>query len=297
MNFGDRAFEAVRDKDSCVVVGLDPVWERMPAHLRSDAEAPKAFTRFCCEIIEAVADVAGIVKPQIAFFERFGPTGLESFREVCRFAKSKGLLVIADVKRADIGSTSRAYADAYLGDGGFGEAVDAVTVNPYLGSDGLQPFFDVARERGKGVFVLVRTSNPGAGDIQDLTLSEDNRPVFEQVAKLVKEWAGDDRGEKGYSHVGAVVGATYPAQARAVREILPFHWLLVPGYGTQGATALDLKGLFDENGAGVLVNASRSIIYAWEREDLGASFSEKDFARAAQAAAAKMKDEINAVRR
>lgn len=325
-NFGDTAFEAVQAKGSCVVVGLDPVWERIPSHLcqrehgsqgSSHCERSEAISRFCCEIVEATEGVAAAVKPQIAFFERYGPAGLEAFGEVCRFAHSRGLLVIADVKRGDIGSTSKAYAEAYLGEGAFGQCVDAITVNPYLGKDALQPFFDLAEEHGKGVFVLVRTSNPGAADIQDAVVvsresrvqSLESRPhspkpraqspeprVFEHVASLVGQWAGEGQGEHGYSHIGAVVGATYPEQARKVREILPYHWLLVPGYGAQGATALDLKGLFDENKGGVLVNASRSIIYAWEREDLGEPFGEGHFERAARVAAEKMRDEINAVR-
>ena len=302
LDFGDRAFAAVESKGSCVVVGLDPVWERIPAEVRGEGQGERdegsVLCRFCCEVVEAAAAFAAAAKPQIAFFERYGPGGLEAFAEVCRFAQAKGLLVIADVKRADIGSTSQAYADAYLGEDGLGRYIDAITVNPYLGGEALRPFFETAKENGKGVFVLVRTSNPGAGEIQDAILSrqEAGGRVFEHVATLVKEWGGEEKGTHGYSHLGAVVGATYPEQARRVRAILPHHWLLVPGYGAQGATALDLEGLFGENGSGVLVNASRSLIYAWERNDLGRHFAETEFRDAIQAATMKMRDEINTVR-
>jgi len=294
--FGDAALEAVERKRSVVVVGLDPTLGRLPLALQprdtTASAAAQAIEEFCVGITGAVAEIAVAVKPQIAFFERWGASGLQALERVARFAKAKGLLVILDAKRGDIGSTAEAYAAAYLDEPGLGEAIDAITVNPYLGTDATEPFLRRAQERGKGVFVLVRTSNPSAGELQDRRL-EGGTLVYEAVARLVEGWSRAAIGASGYSNVGAVVGATAPEQLRRVREILPRHWLLLPGYGTQGAGPEDVVAGLDGRGAGVLVNASRSIIYAWQerrREDAEG----RDYAQAAREAAEEMREAINA---
>jgi orotidine-5'-phosphate decarboxylase len=294
MGFADSALQAVREKRSVVVVGLDPTLDRFPPSVQPKAPQPEAVSRaladFCRGIIDATKAAAVAVKAQIAFFERWGPPGLEALAEVARCAKENRLLVILDAKRGDIGSTAEAYASAYLDDSGLGPWVDAITVNPYLGADSLEPFLRRARDRGKGIFVLVRTSNPSAAQLQERPLAE-GMPLYEAVAELVRQWGEEAVEAGGYSNVGAVVGATAPEQLRRVREILPYHWLLLPGYGAQGAGPLDVVAGFDKNGAGVLVNASRSIIYAWEnRQDVDPDG--EGYAEAAQQAAEEMRSAI-----
>jgi len=294
MGFADSTLEAVRKKQSVVVVGLDPAFDHFPPCLRPARDSPEAAARamanFCRAIVEATANTAVAVKPQIAFFERWGPCGLQALADVARFAKEKGLLVILDAKRGDIGSTAEAYAAAYLDTPGSGLTADAITVNPYLGADSMEPFLRRARDSGKGLFVLVRTSNPSAAQLQHRKL-EDGAPLYEAVAKLVREWGEQALDSSGYSNVGAVVGATAPEQLRGVRQILPQHWLLLPGYGAQGAGPLDVVAGFDDNGAGILVNAARSIIYAWERQR-EVDPEGRNFAEAARRAAEEMRRAI-----
>ena len=306
MQFADRVCAAVDAKGSPVVVGLDPRPEGLPPGLLSDCKAKygdtpqavgEAFWRFNRGIIDAVRDVVPAVKPQLAFYERYGLAGLMAYSRTAARAREAGLLVIADGKRNDIGSTAGAYAEAFLGasqaQGDF--SADALTVNPYLGSDGVQPFIECAARHGRGVFVLVRTSNPSAADVQDLEV--DGRPLFERVGALVEGWGEDGRGQKGYSHVGAVVGATWPEQAARLRALMPHTLFLVPGYGAQGATADDVARCFDAGGHGALVNASRSIITAWRSRPCAEHNSETDYGAAAREAALRMTDDIHDAQR
>jgi orotidine-5'-phosphate decarboxylase len=248
-HFADRLVDVVGRKESQLVVGLDPVPEHLPAAVRGDSRA------FCEGIIDAVAEHAIAVKPQSAFFEAQGPDGVRAFFEVCAYARAAGLLVIADVKRGDIGSTAAAYASAYA------RAADAVTVNPYLGRDALQPFVDVCRNEGNGIFCLVKTSNPGSADVQDVRLAAGG-VLWEHVARLVGELGDDLVGERGLSSVGAVVGATFPAEVAVARALLPHAPFLLPGIGAQGAAPADVAAAFAAGPAAGLVSASRSVIYA-----------------------------------
>jgi orotidine-5'-phosphate decarboxylase len=247
--FPDRLAEAVERKRSQLVVGLDPVPERVP-----DPTAA-GFARFCREIVDRVGEHAVAVKPQSAFFEALGSDGVRAFEEVCAYAREAGLLVIADVKRGDIGSTAQAYAAAFI------PLADAVTVNPYLGRDSIEPFLDACRREGAGLFCLVKTSNPGSADVQDVSLA-DGRRLWEHVATLVAEWGVDLVGESGLSAVGAVVGATFPREVAAARTLLPEAVLLLPGIGAQGARPADVAPAFAAGRASALVSASRSVIYA-----------------------------------
>jgi orotidine-5'-phosphate decarboxylase len=285
--FADRLAEAVERKRSQLVVGLDPRLDLLPVELRGEAvlgraEAANAYARFCCGIIDAVAPYVVAVKPQVAFFEALGSDGWTALEAVSRYASGVGLLVIADGKRGDIGSTARAYAAAYLE--GSPPLADALTVNPYLGRDSLEPLLGACRRHGAGVFCLVKTSNEG-GEIQDLKLS-DGRPLWQHVAKLVAEWGEDLVGERGLSSVGAVVGATHPRAVGEARRLLPQSILLLPGVGAQGASPGDVARAFTSGPASALVAASRSVIYAFR------SGSETDWRSAAAAEAARLKSDI-----
>jgi orotidine-5'-phosphate decarboxylase len=258
MNFADRLAQAARLKDSVVVLGIDPQLDTPGA-----PGIPPGYTlaRFCCEIVEACARSAVAVKPQLAFYEARGLEGMRAFCEVVKLARKLGLMTIADAKRGDIGTTSAAYAEAFLGDGDF--SCDAVTVNPYQGSDAVMPFIAKVKN-GRGVFVLVKTSNPSSGEFQDLNASD--RPMWESVAARVNGWGGDYVGSSGLSPVGAVVGATYPEHARRARELMPAATILVPGYGAQGGSAADAVKSARADGAGFIVNASRSLMYAYQKK-------------------------------
>jgi orotidine-5'-phosphate decarboxylase len=285
--FGDRLAEAIDRKRTQLVVGLDPQRDLLPVELAGDAHQGRdhsadAFVRFCNGIVDAVAPYAVAVKPQLAFFEALGADGMRALEEVCVYARQAGLLVIADGKRGDIGSTARAYAAAYLE--GAPPLADALTVNPYLGRDSLEPLLGACRRHGAGVFCLVKTSNEG-GEIQDLKLS-DGRPLWQHVAKLVAEWGEDLVGERGLSSVGAVVGATHPRAVGEARRLLPQSILLLPGVGAQGASPGDVARAFTSGPASALVAASRSVIYAFR------SASETDWRSAAAAEAARLKSEI-----
>ncbi len=272
-NFADRLAAAIEAKGSPVCVGIDPRYDRLPEALSAGADADAAtraarVAQFCWEVLDAVAEHVPAVKPQSAYFEALGPAGVETYFQVVRWARQKGLLVIGDAKRNDIGSTAEAYAAGHLAGA---DRPDALTVNGYLGRDGLAPFLDVCREEGKGVFVLVRTSNRSAGEVQDFA-DAGGRRLYEHVAGLVAAW-GDEAGlvgERGYSAVGAVVGATWPDEARALRKLMPHQTFLVPGYGAQGGTAADCAASFAADGTGAIVNASRSVIYAFADADAGA---------------------------
>lgn len=273
--FADRLAAEVERKRSQIVVGLDPQPELMPVELRGDV------ARFCCGIIDAVAPHAVAVKPQLAFFEALGVEGTVAFDKVCAYARRAGLLVLADGKRGDIGSTARAYATAYLD--GRDPRADALTVNVYLGRESVEPYLAAARRHGCGIFCIVKTSNAG-GDVQDVTLS-DGRPMWHHVAKLVSEWGEDLVGEHGLSSVGAVVGATHPRAVGDARKLMPQTVFLLPGVGAQGASPRDLERAWTSGPASALVAASRSVIYA-SRE------SGVDFRTAAGAEAARLKREV-----
>lgn len=270
-NFADRLCDAIARCGNPAVVGLDPRLELMPAFLREEARGADeplrhAIRRFHQIVLDEAAGRVAAVKPQVAFFEQYGLPGLAAFADTVSMARERGLLVIADAKRNDIDSTAAAYANAFLGTADvFGRATaafgaDALTVTPYLGRDTLEPFVTACREHGAGIFVLVKTSNPGSGHLQDL-VTADGRTVAEHVADMVAEAGQELVGEHGYSSVGAVVGATYPGQARALRERMPQAIVLVPGYGAQGGAAADAVAAFDQGGGGAVVNASRAITY------------------------------------
>ena len=263
--FADRLAAAVERKRTQLVVGLDPRPDLLPVELRGDAHLGRehvaaAVSRFCCGIVDAVAPHVVAVKPQLAFFEELGADGLRAFEETCAYARAAGLLVIADAKRGDIGSTARAYATAYVE--GNPPLADAITVNPYLGRDSLDPFLLACRREGAGLFCLVKTSNAGSADLQDVAL-RDGRPLWQHVATLVREWGEDLVGEHGLSSVGAVVGATHPRAVGEARRLMPQSILLLPGVGAQGATPADVARAFTSGPASALVNAARSVIFAY----------------------------------
>ena len=291
--FADRLAGAVERKRSQLVVGLDPRLDLLPVELRGDSvpgrsEAAIAYARFSCGLIDAVAPYVVAVKPQVAFFEGLGSDGIAAFERVCAYARDAGLLVIADAKRGDIGSTARAYAAAYLEPRGEQPALaDALTVNTYLGHDSVEPFLQACRLHGAGIFCLVRTSNAGAADVQELTLSN-GLAVWQHVARLVAAWGEDLVGERGLSSVGAVVGATVPRTVGQARRLLPQSVLLLPGVGAQGATPADVARAFTSGPASALVTASRSVIYAYRN---GGS----DWRTAAAAEAARLRSEVWAV--
>jgi orotidine-5'-phosphate decarboxylase len=286
-NFGDSLAEAVRRCGNPVCVGLDPRWEQLPAKLRSQSETerPQAYEAFCKEVIDAVADLVPVVKPQAAFFEECGPTGLVALGNIVNYANSKGLLVVMDGKRNDIGSTAEAYARGYLGRGSAWNC-DALTISPYLGADSLEPFITVANERGAGLFVLVKTSNPGSGMLQDKLL--DGQPLYRTVANYVEQQSAMNCGESGYGPVGAVVGATYPEQLVELRAAMPHTWFLVPGYGSQGGTAKDVAPAFDANGLGAVINNSRGINFAHLQSPYKEHFGETRWQEAVATAARDM---------
>lgn len=316
-HFADRLIEAIKKKDSVVCVGLDPRLDKIPEFIREKVfkdeanlgnplrAAAEALLEFNKGIIDAVADIAPVVKPQVAFYEIFGHEGVRVYGETLDYAHEKGLITIADVKRNDIGSTAEAYAEAYLGETKIEEEsmrifdADSVTVNPYLGSDGVKPFVKVAAKDGKGLFVLVKTSNKSSSELQDLFVydeiakGKDAKALYEIMGHYVDSWGADEVGESGYSCVGAVVGATQSAQAKILREIMPSSIFLVPGYGAQGGTAEDVRVCFDANGLGAVVNSSRGIIFAYAED--GSRYDEKSYAEAARDATIKMNEELRKV--
>lgn len=275
--FADRLAAAVRRSGTALCVGLDPRLESLPTSIRDrHAEPAAAYEAFCLRVLEIVAPIVGVVKPQSAFFEACGPAGFVALRNVLRRASELGLVTILDAKRGDIASTAAAYAEAAFGP----FAADALTVNPYLGADAVEPFVAAARRDGRGLFVLVRTSNPGAGLFQDLVC--EGRPLYQHVADAVARW--DD----GHGDVGAVVGATHPAELKALRERLPGVWFLVPGYGAQGGTAADVRAAFRPDGLGAIVNSSRGVTFPFRPEEPN---WEAAVERAARAAAVELRVE------
>ncbi len=297
----------IQEKDAPIVVGLDPMMNYIPEQIQKAAfeehgetlkGAAEAIWVYNKGIIDATYDLIPAVKPQIAMYEQFGIEGLIAFHKTCEYAKEKGLVVIGDIKRGDIGSTSTAYAVGHLGEvqvgnnkyAGFSE--DFVTVNPYLGTDGVKPFVDVCKEYGKGIFVLVKTSNPSSGEFQDQLV--DGKPLYELVAKKVVEWGEECMGD-AYSNVGCVVGATYPEMGKVLRKLMPKTYILVPGYGAQGGKAEDLVHYFNADGLGAIVNSSRGIIAAYKQEKY-ANFGAANYADASRQAVIDMIEDINRAR-
>ena len=296
----------IKKTNAPIVVGLDPMLKYIPKHLLDAAYkeygenlkgVSEAILNYNKGLIDAIYELVPAVKPQIAMYEQFGIEGLIAFKKTVDYAHEKGLVVIGDVKRGDIGSTSAAYATAHLGGitigdkkyAGFDE--DFATVNPYFGIDGIDPFIKVCAEEKKGIFVLVKTSNPSSGEFQDRKLSDgDNRPLYEIVGEKVSKWGETLMGDS-YSYVGAVVGATYPEMGKILRDIMPKTYILVPGYGAQGGKGSDLKAFFNEDGLGAIVNSSRGIIAAYTQEKY-ASYGEMGYADAARAAVIDMKEDI-----
>ena len=286
-----------------IVVGLDPMLKYIPEHIQKKAfaefgetleGAAEAIWQFNKEIVDKTYDLIPAVKPQIAMYEQFGIPGLVAFKKTVDYCKSKGLVVIGDIKRGDIGSTSSAYAVGHIGKVQVGSKTyapfdeDFVTVNPYLGSDGVNPFIDVCKEEKKGLFIVVKTSNPSSGEFQDQMI--DGRPLYELVGEKVAQW-GEDCMDDEYSYIGAVVGATYPEMGKVLRKVMPKSYILVPGYGAQGGKGKDLVHFFNEDGLGAIVNSSRGIIAAYKQEKY-ANYGEEAFADASRAAVEDMVADI-----
>ena len=295
MHFADRLAAAVRETDSITCVGLDPRKSQLPAPIRDSVandsadEWAAAYTQFCSEIIDVVAGKVACVKPQAAFFEQLGPAGMVALGQVIQYARQAGLLVITDGKRNDIGSTATAYADGYLGETSpWGS--DSLTVSPYLGRDSLEPFVEMCDDREAGIFVLVKTSNPGGGLLQD-RLTE-GQAVYECVAELVTELNASRLGQSGYGPVGTVVGATYPEQLANLRRAMPNSWILVPGFGAQGGGAADVLVGLDDKGLGAVVNSSRHIIFAHARQEYREKFGEKRWQDAVAEATRDMNEQL-----
>ncbi len=301
-----KLIEKIQKTKAPICVGLDPMLGYIPDAVKEKAfgeygqtleGAAQAVWQFNRAIIDATADLIPAVKPQIAMYEQFGIEGLKVYEKTVRYCQEKGLIVIGDVKRGDIGSTSAAYAAGHIGTVQVGDAVcagfgtDYITVNPYLGTDGVKPFVDVCNQCDRGIFVLVKTSNPSSGEFQDRVI--DGRPLYELVAEKVVEW-GEASMDGAYSNVGAVVGATYPEMSRVLRRLMPRTYFLVPGYGAQGGTAEDLRWCFNEDGLGAIVNSSRGIIAAYKKEAY-AKFGAEHFAEASRQATLDMIADIGRV--
>jgi orotidine-5'-phosphate decarboxylase len=286
-SFADRLLHSIRAKDSRCVVGLDPRVDQMPRFV-SGGSPYAAITAFHELVIDAVADLVPAVKPQLAFFEQYGVAGMQAFENAIVAARHRGLLVIADGKRNDISSTAEAYANAYLGADAFD--CDALTVTPYLGRDSLVPFVEACKKHGKGLFVVLKTSNPGSKDFEDQTLEATGRPLYEKIAGVVSELGDGLIGESGYSSVGAVIGATFPEEGRRLRALMPKALVLVPGYGAQGGSATAAAECFNEDGLGAIVNSSRGITYAFGDPDI----SREAFVRSVRENTLRMIEEINA---
>ena len=299
----NRLVAQIKKTGAPIVVGLDPMMKFIPEHIKEKAfaefgetleGAAEAIWQYNKQIVDAIYDLVPAVKPQIAMYEQFGVEGVIAFQKTVEYCKEKDLVVIGDIKRGDIGSTSEAYAVGHLGQVKVGNTMcrgfdeDFVTVNPYLGSDGVKPFVKVCQEEKKGLFILVKTSNPSSGEFQDRLI--DGRPLYEIVGEKVAEWGADHMGDS-YSYIGAVVGATYPEMGKVLREIMPKSYILVPGYGAQGGKGADLVHFFNKDGLGAIVNSSRGIIAAYQQEKY-AKYGAENFADASRAAVLDMKEDI-----
>ncbi len=299
----NKLIAKIQKTQAPIVVGLDPMMKYVPSQIQKAAfaefgetleGAAEAIWQYNKGIVDAIYDLVPAVKPQIAMYEQFGIPGLVAFKKTVDYCKEKGLVVIGDIKRGDIGSTSEAYAVGHLGkvsvgaNSFYGFDEDFVTVNPYLGSDGVKPFIKVCKEEKKGIFVLVKTSNPSSGEFQDRLI--DGKPLYELVGEQVRAWGEECMGDS-YSYVGAVVGATYPEQGKLLRKVMPKTFILVPGYGAQGGKGADLVHFFNEDGLGAIINSSRGIIAAFQQEKY-AKYGEANYADASRAAVLDMKEDI-----
>ncbi|MBM7614302.1 orotidine-5'-phosphate decarboxylase [Alkaliphilus hydrothermalis] len=304
----DLLIEKIQEKANPTVVGLDPRLSYVPEYIKNEvyeelgktpAAAAEAFYRYNVALIDAIHEIVPAIKPQVAMYEQFGGAGIDAYIKTIKYAKEKGLVIIGDIKRGDISSTAEAYADGHIGrvdvEGEKFEIYheDSITINPYLGYDSVHPFIKHCQEYNRGLFVLVKTSNPNSGQIQNLDVA--GKMVYEIMGEMVAEWGQQVMGTKGYSQIGAVVGATYPEEATKLRKIMPNTYFLVPGYGAQGGTAEDLKGCFNQDGLGAIINSSRGIIAAHLKEENKMKFSEKEFALAARKAALAMKKDLQRV--
>lgn len=301
----EKLIDRIKETGAPIVVGLDPMLKFVPEHIKKKAfaehgetleGAAAAIWEYNKEIIDHIYDLVPAVKPQIAMYEQFGIPGLMIFHKTVEYCKQKGLIVIGDIKRGDIGSTSEAYAVGHLGKVNvgshsyYGFDEDFATVNPYLGSDGVKPFIKICQEEKKGLFILVKTSNPSSGEFQDRLLKDTDKPLYELVGEQVAKWGEECMGND-YSYIGAVVGATYPEQGRILRKIMPKAFILVPGYGAQGGKGADLVHFFNEDGLGAIVNSSRGIIAAYQQEAY-ASYGPEHFGEASRAAVEAMRADI-----
>lgn len=301
----DKLIAKIQKTGAPIVVGLDPMLNYIPEHIQKKAfaeygetleGAAEAIWQFNKEIVDKIYDLIPAVKPQIAMYEQFGIEGLKAYKKTIDYCKSKDLVVIGDIKRGDIGSTSAAYAVGHLGKVQVGSKCyvpfdeDFATVNPYLGSDGVKPFIEVCKEENKGLFILVKTSNPSSGEFQDQLVN--GRPLYELVGEKVAQWGEEHVGQSGYSYIGAVVGATYPEMGAALRKLMPKTFILVPGYGAQGGKGKDLVNFFNEDGLGAIVNSSRGIIAAYKQEKY-AQFGAENFGDASRAAVEDMVADIS----
>ncbi len=301
----DRLIEKIKQTNNPTVIGLDPGYEKLPNCIKEkypkDIEGvSRAILEFNKALIDATYDIIPAVKVNIAFYEMFGIPGIKVFEETCKYAKQKEMIVIADIKRGDIGSTAQSYSNAFLGRTLIENIeipifdVDFITVNPYMGTDCVKPFIEDCKKYNKGIFVLVKTSNPSSGELQDLKLENGNE-VYMQVAELVEKWGEELRGKYGYSDIAAVVGATYPKQLEQIRVKAPHTYFLIPGYGAQGGKSEDIALGFDSNGFGGIVNASRSLMCAYKSDLWKDKYSEEDYAKATRAEALRMKEDLNQV--
>ena len=302
-NIIDVLINKIKEMKNPTVIGLDPRYELLPECIlrkypNTVDGVAKAILEYNKAIIDEIYDIIPAVKPQLAFYEMFGIPGLVTFEETCKYAKSKGMIVIADAKRGDIGSTAQGYSNAYLGKTKVGEKeesifdIDFLTVNPYMGTDCIKPFIEDCKKYNKGIFILVKTSNPSSGELQDVKI-DGVEEVYIKVAKLVEKWGEELIGKNGYSSIAAVVGATYPHQLSEIRKIAKHTFLLIPGYGAQGGKVQDIMLGFDKNGIGGIINASRSLMCAYKSELWKDKFREDEFAKATRAEAIRMREELN----
>lgn len=302
----DRLIDKIVEMQNPTVAGLDPKLDYVPSFIKEECfskygvtlkGAAQALLMFNKALIDELCDIVPAIKPQAAYYEMYGFEGVEALKDTIAYAQSKGMYVMTDGKRNDIGTTMEAYATAHLGDTAVeGDMVsafgaDALTVNGYLGTDGIKPLINICSEKDKGIFVLVKTSNPSSGELQDLKL-ESGETVYERMGAMCEKWGESLKGSYGYSGVGAVVGATYPEMLKELREKMPHTFFLVPGYGAQGGGANDVKYAFDKNGIGAIVNSSRGIMCAWQKQE---GMTEADFAKAARIEALRMRDDLRSV--
>lgn len=302
-NAMDRLIDRIKETHNPTVMGLDPEYEKLPNCIKEKYSkdikgACQGILEFNKALIDATYDIIPAVKINIAFYEMYGLVGMKTFEETCEFAKQKGMIVIADIKRGDIGTTAQAYSNAFLGQTSIGDIkesiynVDFVTLNPYMGIDSIKPFIEDCKKYDKGAFILAKTSNPSSGELQDLKL-ETGEKVYCHVAKLIEKWGEELRGEYGYSSISAVVGATYPEELKELRSLAKHTYFLIPGYGAQGGKAKDIALGFDDKGLGGIVNASRSLMCAYRAEIWKEKFKEEEYSKATKEEAIRMRDELN----